>query len=79
MIKLPAFLKKLRTKKSEMALSLAELERKIAVSGVDFPLELSLNAGDYPNRTVIPRPVRVGDETIAGLFQRKGDSPLFSN
>jgi len=47
---------------------MAELKRKIDSSGVDFPMELSGKAWDYPDRTVIPRPVRVGDETIAGLF-----------
>ena len=31
-------------------------------------MELSGKAGDCPDRTVIPCPVRVGDETIAGLF-----------
>jgi len=67
MIKLPDLFK-LLTKNNEMSLSMAELKRKIDSSGVDFPMELSGKAWDYPDRTVIPRPVRVGDETIAGLF-----------
>ena len=67
MIKLPDLLK-LLTKNREMAQPMAELKRKIDASGVDFPLELPGKAGDYPDRTVIPRLVRVGDETIAGLF-----------
>ena len=67
MIKLPDLFK-LLTKNKDMALSMAELKRKIDASGVDFPMDLSGKAGDYPDRTVIPRPVRVGDETIAGLF-----------
>lgn len=67
MIKLPDPFK-LHTKNNEMSLSMAELKRKIDSSGVDFPMELSGKAGGYPNRTIIPRPVRVGDETIAGLF-----------
>jgi hypothetical protein len=67
MIKLPDLFK-LHTKNKEKALTMAELKRKIDASGVNFPVELAGNAGDYPDRTVIPRPVRVGDETIAGLF-----------
>jgi hypothetical protein len=58
----------LLTKNKKKALTLAELKRKIDASGVDFPMELAGKAGDNPNRIVIPRPVRVGDETIAGLF-----------
>jgi hypothetical protein len=59
---------KLPAKNKKKALPMAELKRKIDACGVDFPMELSGLAGDYPDRTVIPRPVRVGDETIAGLF-----------
>ena len=66
-MKLPNMLK-LLTKNKDAALSLAELKRKIDASGVDFPGELSSKTGDYPDRTVIPLPVRVGDATIAGLF-----------
>jgi len=62
------FFNKLYTKNIKMALRMAELRRKIDASGVDYPMELSGKAGNYPDRTVIPSPVRVGDETIAGLF-----------
>jgi hypothetical protein len=67
MIKLPDLFK-LLTKNKEMALPMADLKQKINVNGIDYPMELIGKAGDYPDRTVIPRPVRVGDETIAGLF-----------
>lgn len=59
---------KSRTKNLEMALSMAELKQKIDVSGIDFPLGLSGKGGAYPDRTVICHPVRVGGETVAGLF-----------
>jgi len=67
MIKLPDLFKSL-TENKEMVLPMAELKRKIDASGIDFHMELSGKAGDYPDRTVIPHLVRVGDETIAGLF-----------
>lgn len=53
---------------SKKTLSMAELSRKISAFGLDFPDELIGKAEDYPVRTVIPRPVRVGNATIAGLF-----------
>jgi hypothetical protein len=56
------------TRNKEKALTMSELKRKIDASGVDFPIELPGKTEDYPERTVIPRPVRVGDESIAGLF-----------
>lgn len=47
---------------------MAELKRKIDTSGVDFPVEITGTLGKYPDRTVITRPVLVGDETIAAIF-----------
>lgn len=67
MIKLPGSFQ-LHKRNKEKVQALAELKRKIDAGGVDFPMELAGKAGDYPDRVVIPRPVRVGDGTIAGLI-----------
>ncbi len=67
MKKLPALFQ-LHTKNKEKVLPMAELKRKIDASGVDIPMEFVGKAGSYPDRTVAPCPVRVGVETIAGLF-----------
>jgi hypothetical protein len=67
MIKLPNLFQ-LHAKNKKKELSISELKRKIDACGVDIPMEFIGKAGDYPARTVIPHTIRVGDETIAGLF-----------
>ena len=48
-------------------LTMANSREKIAAHGVEFPQELTGKVEKYPERTVTPHTVRVGDETIAGL------------
>lgn len=45
-----------------------ELRRKINNSGVTYPRDLMENINKYPDRTVLPSPVMVGDILVPGIF-----------